>query len=643
MIKVLGKLIVSVTLFFCLTAVKADETLLKVMTDEAQQELFLLAENLVSQSSKPKYNNIYKQLDNYPLQPYLDQSRLLDNMRLSDINEITSFLQKYENSPLDWPLRKAWLTFLAKKNKGELFLDFFKPTSNAALTCQQLRFSLASGTPEKTVLSQVTALWVVAWSQDESCDPLFARWEAAGYRTHDLIWQRIVLAADGGKHTLIPYLTQLLSDDEQYLGKLWHKARRDPAIVSRLTNFPQKSNKESEIFTYGIKRLIWRDPNRALTAYRKAQRQFDFSAAQQQQIQESFALALANKNHKSAKRWLDSLEPATLNNKMQQWRLTQVIKQQDWQRVISDLMYLTEQQQDIRWQYWYGRALIATDEFEQGNAIMQNLANKRHYYGFLAASYLKKPVSLEDNPLTISRLEKNQVLKHPSAKRAFELFYLARYTQARREWNYWLSQLDERGKLVAAKVANENAWFDRAIFTLSQVGYLDDVKLRFPKAFSEEINQHAMKQAINPAWAYAITRRESSFMTDAYSSAGANGLMQLMPKTAGKLNKGAASIKHLQNSDNNIRLGTKYLRILLDKNDNNQVLATASYNAGPYRVKSWLKNTKALPADIWIETIPFKETRNYVKSVLAYQEIYQHQPGQVSEIFNTVINMDIGG
>jgi soluble lytic murein transglycosylase len=132
-------------------------------------------------------------------------------------------------------------------------------------------------------------------------------------------------------------------------------------------------------------------------------------------------------------------------------------------------------------------------------------------------------------------------------------------------------------------------------------------------------------------------------MTAAYSSAGANGLMQLMPKTAGKLNKGAASIKHLQNSDNNIRLGTKYLRILLDKNDNNQVLATASYNAGPYRVKSWLKNTKALPADIWIETIPFKETRNYVKSVLAYQEIYQHQPGQVSEIFNTVINMDIGG
>jgi len=640
-------ILVSVFLFLLYSsALQADNTLtnvLKISTDKGQQRLFLQAEKLVYQSNSRQYKDLYNQLHFYPLQPYLDQRRLLDKMRLSDTSEMAIFLKKHENSPLDWPLRKAWLKYLAKKNQRLLFLQFFKPTSNVALTCQKHQFSLASGVPESTILPQITALWVVGKSQDKSCDPLFERWEKAGYRTHDVIWQRITLAADGGKHTLLPYLTTLLPDEQQYLGKLWHKVRRDPALVSRLHYFPKKSLKESEIFTYGIKRLVWRDPNRAIKAYKEAKKAFNFSNLQQQQIQERFALALANKNHKSARYWLDLLEPQKLNKNMQQWRLTQVLKEQDWQRVIREVKELsTAQQQDVQWQYWYGRALIATGDLEQGHNIMKSLALKRHYYGFLAASHLQAPVSLQDKPLAITKLEKMAVINHPSAKRAFEFFYLKRYTQARREWNHWLSQLSDRDKLVAAKVANENSWFDRAIFTLSQVGYLDDVSLRFPKAFDEEINQHATEHKINPAWAFAIARRESSFMTDAHSSVGANGLMQLMPKTAKRLNKGKASRRYLQNADNNIKLGTKYLRALLDKSKGNQVLATASYNAGPYRVKSWLKNVDALPADIWIETIPFKETRNYVKSVLAYQEIYQHQPGQVSKIFNEVINMNIG-
>ena len=643
---VLKSLVILFCMLFYSIALQAESNLanvLKINTDKGQQRLFLQAERLVSQSNSRQYKNLYNQLHYYPLQPYLDQRRLLNKIRLSDASEMASFLKKHENSPLDWPLRKAWLTYLAKKNKGLLFLEFFKPTSNVALTCQKHNFSLAAGVPESTVLPQITSLWVVGKSQDKRCDPLFKRWEKAGYRTNEVIWQRIILAADGGKHTLIPYLTKLLPEEQQYLGKLWHKVRRDPVVVSRLEHFPKKSLKESEIFTYGIKRLIWRAPNKAIEAYKKAQEAFKFSEQQKQEIHERFALALANKNHKSAKEWLNLLEPQKLNKNMQQWRLTQLLKQQDWQSIISELKKLPElQQQDIQWQYWYGRALIATNELEKGQAIMQSLAVKRHYYGFLAASHLKTAVSLQDKPLAITKFEKEQVINHPSAKRAFEFFYLKRYTQARREWNYWLSQLSDRDKLVAAKVANENDWFDRAIFTLSQVGYLDDVNLRFPKAYDDEINQHATEQKINPAWAFAITRRESSFMTDAHSSAGANGLMQLMPKTAKQLNKGKASRRYLQNAENNIKLGTKYLRVLLDKNKGNHVLATASYNAGPYRIKKWLKNIEPLPADIWIETIPFKETRNYVKSVLAYQEIYQHQPGQVSQIFNDVINMNIG-
>ncbi len=628
--------------FFPLKMLQASDSL-KVVTNASQQRTFLKAEGLLAMSNSQQYKNLYNQLYYYPLQPYLDQRRLIETMQLSSAGEIASFLNKYENSPLDWPLRKAWLKYLAKRKNARLFLEFYQKNGNTVLNCQKLNLSLKSGLPASVVLPQVTELWLVGKSLDKVCDPIIKLWQDAGYQTDDIVLQRIALAADGGKHTLIPYLTGLLPKNKQYLGRLWHQVRRDPATVTRQYKFVNKSEIESQIYSYGIRRLVWRDPNRALSSFKKAQKEFDFSTAQKQQIVQRFAIALSSKNHPKASVWLEKLEPININSNIMQWQLTEVLKQQNWQLVLKELGEMPEQYKtELQWQYWYARALIATNELERGQDVMSELANKRHYYGFLAASYLDTPVSLQDNPLTISTKEKSAVLLNPAAKRAFEFYYLGRYIEARREWRYWLTQLSFREKLVAAKLANENGWFDRAIFTLAEVGYLDDVELRFPKAFDKKINQHAQSQEISPAWAFAIARRESSFMTDAHSSVGAKGLMQLMPNTAKQLKRGSLSRKYLYNAENNIKLGTQYLRKLLDKNMGNQVLATASYNAGPYRVKRWLKNSKAMPADIWIETIPFKETRNYVKSVLAYQEIYQHKPGQVSRVFEQVINMNIG-
>jgi soluble lytic murein transglycosylase len=635
-------LLISACVLASIKISKADENL-QILTDIDQQRTFLKAEKLLAKSYSPQYKVLYNQLYYYPLQPYLDQRRLMETMQLSSAGEIAAFLDKYKNSPLDWPLRKAWLQYLAKKEKGSLFLSFYKKTSNTVLTCQKLSFSVKAGFPKSVVLPQVTKLWLVGKSLDKVCDPIIKQWQEAGYRTNEMVLQRIALAANGGQHTLIPYLTNLLPKEQQYLGRLWHQVRRDPATVARQDKFIKKSEKESQIYTYGIKRLIWRDPDKALISYKRAQQTFTFSTVQNEQITEKFAVALSSKNHAKAMTWLERLNPKNVDRSIMQWQLTEVLKQQDWQRVLKELATMPEKYKtELQWRYWYARALIATDELERGQDVMNELASKRHYYGFLAASYLDTPVNLQNSPLTISGQEKNSILLYPSAKRAFEFYYLGRYVEARREWRYWLTQLNEREKLVAAKLANENGWFDRAIFTLSQVGYLDDVELRFPKAFDKKINQHAKKQAINPAWAFAIARRESSFMTDAHSPVGAKGLMQLMPATAKQLKRGSVSRKFLYNAENNIKLGTKYLRNLLDKNKGNHILATASYNAGPYRVKRWLKNSNAMPADIWIETIPFKETRNYVKSVLAYQEIYQHKPGQVSEVFNNVIKMSIG-
>ncbi len=627
--------------FIALANVQAGESLL-IKSSPEKQSLFIKAEKLLNKGDNLTYKGIYKKLDDYPLQPYLKMRELIKFINLNSRNDIVSFLAKHKNSPLDWPLRKAWLQYLVKEQQGVLFLEAYNQTWNTELHCENLKFLLATKENQTEVLVQVEKIWLVGKSLPKACDPLLRAWQEAGYRTPELVWQRLALAADGGQHTLIPYLTGLLPKEQQYLGKLWHKVRRNPAVVLSSKSFKNKSKKEQQIYSYGIKRLVWRSPDKAINSFTAAEKNLALNDVQQQQIIEKFALALASKKHPEAKKWLHKVNSTQFDPTIMQWQLTNVIKEQDWSLVLTELDSMPESYKtELQWQYWYARALIAT-EGKRGHELMASVANKRHYYGFLAATHLNTPVTIQNKPLEINQSEKQPLLNYPSAQRAFELYDLGRYAQARREWRYWLSQLNDRQKLVAAKVANENGWVDRAIFTLAKVGYLDDVNLRFPKAFDKKITQYANDRNINPAWAFAIARRESSFMPDARSSAGAKGLMQIMPATAKELKGSRVDNWYLYNAENNIELGTKYLRELLDKNKGNHVLATASYNAGPHRIKRWLRNEKNMPADVWIETIPFKETRNYVKSVLAYQEIYQHKPGQVSAIFNQLIDMQIG-
>jgi soluble lytic murein transglycosylase len=389
--------------------------------------------------------------------------------------------------------------------------------------------------------------------------------------------------------------------------------------------------------------LIWRDPNLAIKTFDKTQNKINYSEVQKEQITNAFAVSLSMKNHKKANKWLAKVKNSSLTSDLVQWLMTSALKQSNWPLVCSIYKDLpNEMQRNVQWQYWYARALIAMGDEEQGALKLKEVAQKRHYYGFLAASYLNIPTSLQDNPIVILDKERQKVLNNSALRRAFEFYKIDRPLKARSEWNYLLTQLTDREKLVASVLANEIRWFDRAIFTLADVGYLDDVELRFPLGYQKDIKAFSAKEKINPAWAFAIARRESSFMPDVSSSAGAKGLMQVLPSTASMLNRKKVNKDYLFDTQNNIRLGTQYLKKLLDKNKGNQVLATASYNAGPYRVKKWLSTMQELPADIWIETIPYKETRNYVKSVLAYQEIYQHKPNEVSNLFESLVKMKIG-
>jgi soluble lytic murein transglycosylase len=195
---------------------------------------------------------------------------------------------------------------------------------------------------------------------------------------------------------------------------------------------------------------------------------------------------------------------------------------------------------------------------------------------------------------------------------------------------------------VATVVADQWGWHDQAIHGFTRTGYMDDINRRFPVAYQDLLQQQAEKQNIDPAWALAIARRESAFMTDAHSGAGARGLMQLLPSTAKYLAGKKVSNRALYDPKINVQYGTQYLRYLLGKLDDNAILATASYNAGWRRVKQWLPDTQPMQLDIWVETIPFRETRNYVKAVTAYQQIYAHQLGKTKHnLFEQWVDMKI--
>jgi soluble lytic murein transglycosylase len=212
-----------------------------------------------------------------------------------------------------------------------------------------------------------------------------------------------------------------------------------------------------------------------------------------------------------------------------------------------------------------------------------------------------------------------------------ELYALGRIIDARREWFHMVKRLDDEELRATARILADWGWIDRAIFTAARARYWDDLELRFPLRHRTLVDRYADERQLDPAWVYGVLRQESAFTADVRSSAGAVGLMQLMPATARRVAReykmAAPSDKALIDPETNISLGTGYLRMMLDDLSSNRILATAAYNAGPHRVKRWLP-PDTMDADIWIELIPFRETRLYVQRVMAYAAIYERRLGE---------------
>lgn len=602
---------------------------------EVQRILYQKAIDAFGRHQYQKYNQLKQRLTSYPLYPYLEYKDLRKRQRKSlngkILQDIKVFLDQYSDSPISSTMRTQLLKKLARRNQWRDFLQFYQPQHAASLECVYLKALYLEGFIEPA-FQQVPRLWLVGKSQHKNCDFIFNKYKAAGLLTEKLIWQRIELAMRHNRTQLAKFLAKQLSSNEAKWVKFWIKTHYKPQRLYNSNKLNQRHPRRYKIITHAIKRLARRKPDEAILMLAFIEEKLGLPYENRMSLYKTIGLELARQHHEAAEEWLDKIPDHQLTKSIIIWKIQTGIRNANWPTVIKQIENLpATTQQRIRWQFWWAYAHKQLEHNIEADEILRQLASKRDYYGFLAADILNLPYHFENDPIVVDNQLKQDISSMPGILRARELYHFKQLVKARREWNTALMSFDDEKLLTAARIVYDWGWYDRAIAAIGKTENLNDIEIRFPLAYQDIIENYSSESQIDTSLTYAIIRRESIFIRDAKSEKGALGLMQIMPRTARAT---ARAIKtryrgkqQLIKTKPNIQLGTQYLKQLLGKHQQQTVLATAAYNAGPYNVKKWLPEDKPMEAIRWIESIPYKETRKYVTNVLAYKIIYQYRMG----------------
>lgn len=599
---------------------------------------FLEAERALKQGKHAQFRSLLAHLRHYPLYPYLLRQDLERRLGTATSDEIADFLKTYEDSLPAETLRTAWLKVLARQQRWAEYLKFYTPQTDTELRCHRHWALYRTGQKDKA-FQDVERIWLSGKSQPDACDPVFEAWHASGRLTPKLVWQRVNLALEAGRTGLARYLKRYLEPAEAQWVERWIEVHQSPEKALKNPALAADHPRARAIVAYGVRRMARKDPLAAVSAWDRIKDRYSFAPAERAAVERRLALALASKDRRESLERLAAIQPNLMDKQTREWRVRAALGQEDWNAAITWIDRLAEdERQEARWQYWRARALDALGQRQEAQELYADLARTRSYYGFLAADRSGRPYEFGHRPISFSEEELAATEKIPGIARARELFALGRTMEARREWHFTTRRLNETQLNQAAKLAHRWGWHDRAILTLARSTHRDDLELRFPVLYQDSVLAHAKAQRIDPAWAFAVMRQESAFVADARSHAGALGLMQIMPDTGKRLAKTLKTkLKNpnqLLDVGTNIRFGITYLRRMLNKTNENAVMATAAYNAGITRVRQWTPREGAMPADLWVEMVPFYETRNYLTNVFAYTAIYEYRMGRAPTPLN---------
>jgi soluble lytic murein transglycosylase len=564
------------------------------------------------------------------LEPYLDSWRL--RLRLDDAapGEVSDFLGRYTGTLVAEQLRRDWLLLLGRKGQWELFEAAYPNLVNddPEATCYALQARWRRG--DESAIDEFRRLWASPRELPDGCVPIAEGELSAGRMTTRHVWERARLLLEAGQMTAAKRAIDYLPAGEQPEDRTLDSIQRAPQrFIAGAEKLDLKKQTNRELVLFAFARLARTDPEAAASPWtRKLQERFP--PEDQAWVWGQLATQAARQHSPRALEWFTNANGIALRDEQLEWRVRAALREENWAEVQGAIEKMTPLgRNEPAWLYWHGRARRALGQQEEAQILFARVAGEHHFYGKLALEELGRPLAIPPRGYAPTPEDVTEVAGHPGVQRALALFRLeprdsrdARELRlmAVREWNWTARSMDDRQLLAAAEIARRNEIWDRAISSADRTIGLHDFTVRFLAPYREVFSEQSKSQGLEESWVLGLVRQESRFITNARSSAGASGLMQLMPATARWVAKRIGmrdfSPARVNDVDVNVALGTTYLRYVLDELDGLPVLAAAAYNAGPGRARKW-KADRPLEGAIYTETIPFNETRDYVKKVMS--------------------------
>jgi soluble lytic murein transglycosylase len=564
------------------------------------------------------------------LEPYVAYYRLRTRLDSTDIADIRQFLARPADTPIIDRLRGEWLKLLGKNQQWDAFREEYPRLINAddELTCYALQARVRAA--ERTALVETRRLWFGNAALPENCVPLFDAAFAAGVITDEEALQLIRMELETGNVSLAGQLSARLTSRYAPAVLTLNKAYNNPARYLAGARLEKASAPERRVALFALQRLAKQSPQLAFARWEKIAAYFP--ETEQRYFYGWLAYEAARAQDRRALQWYKEAENAPLTPPQIAWRVRAALRKADWNEVLTSINFMEPQQQrEKAWRYWKARALKALGRQDDAQAMLTALSGDYGYYSQLATDELDTQAATAPASHQPDQVEIDEVLAQPGIQRALALYRMELDAEASKEWAWAIRQYNDRELLAAAEIAHRNGIHERAIDTAERTLLLHDFNLRYPAPYRSELQEHIRDNNLEEAWVYGLMRQESRFTPHAKSNAGAAGLMQIMPTTARwaahRLGMKGYRTALIHELEINLKIGTYYLKTVLSQFDNNPVLASAAYNAGPARAQQW-RGDVPLEGAIYIETIPFDETRDYVKKVMSNTVYYSRLFGQ---------------
>jgi soluble lytic murein transglycosylase len=596
----------------------------------ADDELFLLLREAARQDDAFNAANYAARLPNYAIPSYVDYYRLKPRLRNASADEVLGFLQRYQGSAIADRMRNDWLLELGRNRDWANFdqqYPLFVLDDDTQVKCYGLMSRAVRG---EKVAPEARALLINPPGYGDACASLLATLAQAGQFDGNDVLAQLRLA--GEQHATGPArrAAVLLGATETQAAQ----AVDVPALA--MARGIGSSRVDHEIYLVAIGRMARTSTRLATIALEK-----NAPSLSPQELATGWAnIALAASMTLSPDAWgyWQKSLGAPLSQDQLQWKTRIALRQGDWKMVRATIEAMPPQlRADPAWTYWLGRALAAEPGAgrEPAQALFARIADQNNFYGQLAMEEMGQQVSIPQAGRPITPAEVAPMAANPGLRRALKFFSLRLRFEGTREWNWELRKLSERELLVAAEFARQNGILDRMVNTSERTRTEFDYTQRFPSPHNEILQPTVQNLGLDRAWVYGLIRQESRFVTDARSGVGASGLMQVMPSTGQYVAKkiGLTDFVHSMLNDlrTNILLGANYMNMVLANADGSQPLASAAYNAGPGRARTWRATLNGpMEGAIFAESIPYPETRAYVKNVLAnatnYAALFENKP-----------------